>query len=185
MESWETRATTLLSPTGSHLRSLGTTSLGMFMTHPSSPPGGNLSFWLMVSVACLVFLFEARRARSNRESPPGRTSSLSLLSPEALHMYAAGLHNMNPGIRLGRRTAQIASPRPDHSPAFGRWHDATAWCMAAFFWRYPDPDEHRRISANRVTPTIPLKATDLLARKPFRGHRNCKCHSRGAAHVAR
>lgn len=36
------------------------------MTRPSSHPGANVGYWLMVFVACVVFLLEARRARSRR-----------------------------------------------------------------------------------------------------------------------
>ena len=43
----------------------GSNSLGVFMTRSLSDLGENLGYWLMVASACVVFLFEARRARSN------------------------------------------------------------------------------------------------------------------------
>ena len=43
----------------------GSNALGVFMTRSSLDVGENLVYWLMVAGACVVFLFEARRARSN------------------------------------------------------------------------------------------------------------------------
>lgn len=43
----------------------GSNALGVLMTRSSSHLGENLGYWIIVFVACGVFLLEARRARSS------------------------------------------------------------------------------------------------------------------------